>query len=59
MNVKKKKMGRPRLNPKDKRSAVVTLRLNKEERELLKKEANAQGLSISSYLLKRWKKGGV
>jgi hypothetical protein len=59
MKIKKKKMGRPRLNPKDKRSAVITLRLTQEERELLEKEANAQSLSVSSYLLKCCKKGGM
>jgi uncharacterized protein (DUF1778 family) len=59
MKIKKKKMGRPRLNPKDKRRAVVTLRLTQEERELLEKEANTQSLSVSSYLLKCWKKGGM
>ena len=49
-------MGRPRLNPKDKRSAVITLRLTQEEKELLEKEADTQSLSVSSYMLKCWKK---
>ena len=57
MKGKKKKMGRPPLKPKDRRTAVTTLRLTETDRELLEKEAKAKGMSISSYLLYCWKKG--
>ncbi|MHC4417098.1 MAG: plasmid mobilization protein [Planctomycetota bacterium] len=53
---KKKKMGRPPLNAKDKRTAIVTLRLKKTDRNQLEKEAKARGLSLSSYLLECWQK---
>ena len=57
MKAKKKKMGRPPLKPKDRRSAIITLRLTKTDRELLAKQAESKGMSISSYLLYCWKKG--
>ena len=56
MKTKKKKMGRPPLNPKDRRTAIVTLRLTKTDRELLEKQAASKGMSISSYLLYCWRK---
>jgi len=49
-------MGRPPLKAKDKRTAIVTLRLKKSERNELEKEAAARGLSLSSYLLQCWQK---
>ena len=55
---KKKKMGRPPLKPKDRRSAITTLRLTETDRKLLEKQAGSKGMSISSYLLYCWKKGG-
>ncbi len=56
MKGKKKKMGRPPLKAKDKRTAIVTLRLKKSERNELEKEAAARGLSLSSYLMQCWQK---
>ena len=51
-------MGRPTLKPKDRRNAIITLRLTEIDRGLLEKQAKAEGKSISSYLLSCWKKGG-
>jgi uncharacterized protein (DUF1778 family) len=56
MSRKKSKMGRPPLKAKDKRTAIVTLRLKKTDRSQLEKEAKARGLSLSSYLLECWQK---
>jgi uncharacterized protein (DUF1778 family) len=58
MKGKKKKMGRPTLKPKDRRTAIITLRLTDTDRVLLLKGAKAEGLSISSYLLNCWEKAG-
>ena len=55
MKGKKKKMGRPTKKAKDRRTAIITLRLKEADRALLLKEAKAEGLSISSYLLDCWK----
>lgn len=52
-------MGRPTLKPKDRRTAIITLRLTGIDRALLLKEAKTKGLSISSYLLDCWKKSEV
>ena len=57
MKAKKTKMGRPPLKPKDRRTALVTLRLTRADRDLLEKQAKSKGMSISSYLLYCWKKG--
>jgi uncharacterized protein (DUF1778 family) len=56
MAKRKKKMGRPPLKAKDKRTALVTLRLKKTDRNQLEKEAKARGLSLSNYLLECWQK---
>ena len=56
MEKKKAKMGRPPKKAKDKRAAVVTLRLKPAERKQLEKDAKAKGLSLSSYLLECWQK---
>jgi hypothetical protein len=56
MRKKKAKMGRPPLKKKDRRTALVTLRMKKTERDQLEREAKAKGLSISSYLLECWQK---
>jgi hypothetical protein len=56
MTKRKSKMGRPPLRVKDRRTAVVTLRLKKSERKELDKDAQAKGLSISNYLLECWQK---
>jgi len=49
-------MGRPPLKVKDKRNACVTLRLKHSERKQLEQEAQAKGMSLSSYLLECWQK---
>lgn len=59
MAKKKKKMGRPPLKAKDKRTALVSLRLKETERDEFEKEAKARGLSISNYLLECWQKSRV
>ena len=56
MRKKKAKMGRPPLRVKDRRTAIVTLRMKKTERDELEREAQASGLSLSSYLLECWEK---
>ena len=56
MRKKTTKMGRPPLKEKDKRKALITLRLKTSERKALEKDAKAKGLSISSYLLECWQK---
>ena len=52
MARKRKKMGRPKKKAKDRRTALITLRLTKEQRRELERDAKAEGLSLSSYLLK-------
>jgi predicted DNA binding CopG/RHH family protein len=56
MTKKKAKMGRPPLKAKDKRTALITLRLKPSDRDRLEKEAGAKGLTISTYLLECWQK---
>jgi hypothetical protein len=56
MAMKKNKMGRPPLKPKDKRTAIITLRLKKADRSELEKEAKAKNLTLSDYLLECWQK---
>jgi len=56
MRKKKAKMGRPPLKEKDRRTALVTLRLKQSERDELEREAKSEGLSLSTYLLKCWRK---
>lgn len=56
MRKKKAKMGRPPLKEKDRRIALVTLRLKQSDRDELEREAKAEGLTLSTYLLKCWKK---
>jgi predicted HicB family RNase H-like nuclease len=56
MASKKSKMGRPPMKAQDKRTALVTLRLKKRDRNQLKEEAKARGLSLSSYLFECWQK---
>lgn len=56
MEKKKTKMGRPPLEDKDKRSKLVTLRLKESDHKQLTKDANAKGLSLSSYLVECWQK---
>jgi len=56
MSRKNTKMGRPPLKVKDRRTALVALRLKPSERKELEKEAKAKGLSLSNYLLECWQK---
>jgi len=49
-------MGRPPLRAKDRRTALVTLRLKTSQRKELLQDAKAKGLSLSTYLLKCWQK---
>ena len=55
---KKSKMGRPPIKEKDRRTALVTLRLKPSDKDRLEKEAAVKGLSISSYLLDCWQNRG-
>jgi len=59
MITKKSKMGRPPLKAKDKRTAIITLRLKNADRDELEKEAKTKGLTLSSYLLECWQKSRV
>jgi uncharacterized protein (DUF1778 family) len=56
MAKRKSKMGRPPIKEKDRRTALVTLRLKLSERKQLERDAKAKGLSLSSYILEIWKK---
>jgi uncharacterized protein (DUF1778 family) len=56
MKKKKSKMGRPPLKAKDRKVACVTLRLNRNDRKRLEQDAEAQDMSLSSYLLDCWQK---
>jgi uncharacterized protein (DUF1778 family) len=56
MRKKKAKMGRPPLSEKDRRTALVTLRMKETDRDELEREAKAKGLSLSSYLLECWQR---
>jgi uncharacterized protein (DUF1778 family) len=56
MAKKRMKIGRPPLKAKDKRTALITLRLKPSDRDRLGKEAKAKGLTISTYLLECWQK---
>jgi uncharacterized protein (DUF1778 family) len=56
MRKKKMKMGRPALEPKDRRTEIVTLRLKPSERKELTQDAKSRDLSISNYLLECWQK---
>ena len=53
---KNKKMGRPPLIAKYKRTAIITLRLKPSDRKKLEKDAKAKGLTLSTYLLECWQK---
>jgi len=54
MGIMQNKMGRPRKKPGECRSSMVTIRMNETEHKQLKKDAQAAGLSISSYLFRCW-----
>ncbi|MHC4104711.1 MAG: plasmid mobilization protein [Planctomycetota bacterium] len=56
MTKKKSKMGRPPLKAKDRKTALVTLRIKPSQRKELEQDAKAKGLSLSSYLLECWQK---
>ncbi len=52
------KMGRPPLPADARRSAVITIRMKADERKQLEEEAQKAGLTMSSYLLRCWRKKG-
>jgi predicted HicB family RNase H-like nuclease len=54
--VKKKKAGRPPMEPKDRLSEIVTLRMNRADHERLMQDAKAADLSVSAYLQDCWRK---
>jgi uncharacterized protein (DUF1778 family) len=56
MKKNRSKMGRPPLKAKDRKTACVTLRLNRSQRKQLEQDAKAQGMTLSTYLLDCWKK---
>jgi hypothetical protein len=56
MSKKRAKMGRPSLKAKNRRTALVTLRLKPSERKDLEKDAKTKGLSLSTYLLECWQR---
>jgi len=51
----KKKPGRPPMNPEDRLSEIVTLRMNWADHEQLMRDARAAGLSVSAYLQECWR----
>jgi len=44
------------MNPEDRLSEIVTLRMNPAEHEQLMRDAKAAGLSVSAYLQECWQK---
>lgn len=56
MAKKKAKMGRPPIDPKKLRSAVVPVRFTVDEHRQLLADAQAAELTVSSYLVECWKK---
>ena len=59
--MRKKKMGRPVKSPAVKYSEQVNVRMTKAERALLESEAERFGISLSTLLMRPWrrkKKGG-
>ena len=50
-----KKMGRPPKKAKDRRSKRVSLRVTPAEYRQIIMEAQAEGLSVTAYLLRFWK----
>jgi hypothetical protein len=49
-------MGRPPLTAKDRRTALVTMRLKPNEHKQLLQDAKDEGMSLSAYLLDCWQK---
>ena len=47
---KKNPRGRPRLNPKERLNDQIAVRVTAKERELLEKDAEKEGLSLSRYI---------
>jgi hypothetical protein len=56
MRKKRTKMGRPPLTAKDRRTALVTMRLKPNEHKQLLQDAKDEGMSLSAYLLDCWQK---
>ena len=56
---KQKRMGRPPLKQQQRRSAIVTVRMTKKERNKLEQKAREAGLSLSGYILKCLREEGT
>jgi hypothetical protein len=56
---KKSKMGRPPIDPRQKRAAVITFRLKAVDLAELDKDAKAAGMTRTDYLVYCWKKVGT
>jgi hypothetical protein len=56
MAKKKSKMGRPPMNPKEKRAVVITFRLKAVELAQLDADARAVGMTRTDYLVSCWQK---
>jgi hypothetical protein len=54
MGKKKTKMGRPPMDPKDKRSVVTSFKLTRDQRRVLGVDAKRQGMSVSEYIVYCW-----
>ena len=52
---KKKKVGRPAINPKERRSVNVAVRMTEADYLQVKSDAAKAGLSVSLYLQTCWK----
>ena len=52
-----KRMGRPPKAKRDKQGCCVMVRMTPSDRARLEADAKTAGLSLSAYLLERWKKG--
>lgn len=50
-----KKMGRPPKEPAKRRSVMMTLRLTREERVRLRREAKTRGMTVADLLLIPWR----
>jgi hypothetical protein len=58
MGKKKKKMGRPKMNPDDRKSFFVKIRFAKAEKLALEKAAQAAGTCVSRYVIMLIKEKG-
>lgn len=53
-----RRMGRPPLSAKKKRSRGITVRMTPDEHERLQAEARKQGLTVSELLMRPWRGRG-